>query len=204
MTIERTERPKIVGHDSPTKPYPYYAKTQVISGFGRGSSDLGIPTANIPKSASQPFLDAMSSYEGETGIYYGWVAVYPSSTTPEAVKQAAQDSAVSCDRVVEYNYGHKLVEGEDKGVVFPMVMSVGWNPFYGNKQRSAEIHIIHKYKETFYGADIRFVVLGYIRPELDYVSVEALIEDINFDIGVALNSLARPEYAKYKNDDFFK
>lgn len=204
MTIQREERPSIVGQETPSKPYPIYCKTQVISGFGRGSSDLGIPTANIPKSASRQFLDATASYEGETGIYYGWVAVYPSSVSKEQVQQASEDAAVPCDRIVEYNYGSKLVEGEDKAVVFPMVMSVGWNPFYGNKERSAEIHIINKYKHNFYGADIRFLVLGYIRPELDYVSVEALINDINFDIQVALNSLERPEYAKYKNDEFFK
>lgn len=201
MTIDRADRPEIVGPASPAKPYPLYSKTHVISGFGRGSSDLGIPTANIPKSSYRAILDATSAIEGDTGIYYGWVAVYPSSSTPEQVSAVA--SSVAIDRVVDYNYGAQLEPGVERGVVFPMVMSVGWNPFYGNKERSAEIHIIHKYKSMFYGADIRFVVLGYIRPELDYVSKEALIDDINFDIKVALESLKRPEYAKYKRDAFF-
>lgn len=174
MTIstvyERTDRPSVVGPETPRKPYPLYSSTQVVAGFGRGSSDLGIPTANIPSDSYKDILDVTSGIEGDTGIYYGWAAVYPSSRSKEEVSKKASEAAVPCDRVVEYNYGALLQDNVDKGVVFPMVMSVGWNPFYGNKKRSAEIHIINKYANTFYGADIRFVVLGYIRPELDYVS----------------------------------
>jgi riboflavin kinase len=68
------------------------------------------------------------------------------------------------------------------------------------------------------------VILGYIRPELDYTSrgecflagnaevneannariIEALIEDINTDKQVALNSLARPAYRKYAKDPAFR
>ena len=33
-----------------------------------------------------------------------------------------------------------------------------------------EIHIIHTFPRDFYGYEMRAVVLGYIRPELDYVS----------------------------------
>jgi riboflavin kinase len=33
-----------------------------------------------------------------------------------------------------------------------------------------EIHIMHEFKSDFYGYDMQAVVLGYIRPELDYTS----------------------------------
>jgi FAD synthase len=33
-----------------------------------------------------------------------------------------------------------------------------------------EVHVIHKYKEDFYGHAMSVLVLGYIRPELDYTS----------------------------------
>jgi riboflavin kinase len=39
-----TERPDIVGPESPEPPYPIYLKGPVIKGFGRGSKELGIPT----------------------------------------------------------------------------------------------------------------------------------------------------------------
>ncbi len=59
---------------------------------------------------------------------------------------------------------------QEDSKVFPMVMSVGWNPFYGNTQKTAEVHIMHKFKADFYGLEVRVIVLGYIRPEYNYVS----------------------------------
>jgi riboflavin kinase len=41
------------------------------------------------------------------------------------------------------------------------------------------------------------LILGYIRPEYDYVSTEALIEDIRTDCEVARESLKREAYAGY-------
>lgn len=40
-------------------------------------------------------------------------------------------------------------------------------------------------------------MLGYIRPEYDYVSAEALIEDIRVDCEVARASLLRAAYRVY-------
>lgn len=217
-----TTRPAIVGPETPQPPYPLFADTTVIAGFGRGSSDLGIPTANIPPDSYEPILAATAGKEAsDTGIYYGFAAVYPSSA--EEVKDcelknashlsdvgkaaaAAASSSIANpqSRDIDFSYGRSLERGVDSHVVLPMVMSVGWNPFYGNKSRSAEIYIIHKFGSQFYGARIKFVVLGYIRPELDYVSVEALIQDINTDVAVALKSLERPAYAVFKDSEFFQ
>lgn len=33
-----------------------------------------------------------------------------------------------------------------------------------------EVHIIHSFQNDFYAHDMSVLVLGYIRPELDYVS----------------------------------
>lgn len=78
---------------------------------------------------------------------------------------------------------------------------------------------MHEYSTDFYGSEMRVMVLGYIRPELDYTTrgtlihlseepysnhnSEALIEDIETDKKVAISSLARSAYAKYASDDFF-
>lgn len=73
---------------------------------------------------------------------------------------------------------------------------------------------MHQFPTDFYGHYLDVIVLGYIRPELDYTSrgqtlrslshsiytddvnrfTEALIDDIQTDIKVAHNSLARPAY----------
>lgn len=46
----------------------------------------------------------------------------------------------------------------------------------------------------FYGAPLNLLILGFIRPEYDYVSKESLIEDIHVDCEVARRSLEREAY----------
>jgi riboflavin kinase len=88
--------------------------------------------------------------------------------------------------------------------VYPTVLSIGYNPYYKNKQRSIEIHILHNFKEDFYGATLSLVILGFVRPEYDYVSKDALVEDIREDIRVAQRSLAREAYQKWKDDAWLR
>ncbi len=45
-------------------------------------------------------------------------------------------------------------------------------------------------------------ILGYIRPEYDYVSVESLIEDINEDIEVTKRSLDRKKWRERLRDGY--
>lgn len=62
-----------------------------------------------------------------------------------------------------------------------------------NKQ---EIHLItpQPIENDFYGAQMNCLVLGFIRPESDFESVEALVKDILTDIEVAKNSLEREKW----------
>jgi riboflavin kinase len=65
-----------------------------------------------------------------------------------------------------------------------------------------EVHIMHEFAKDFYGSQLNLSILGYIRPEFDYVSKESLIADIQTEIEVARRSLERPAYAKCKEDSF--
>ena len=51
---------------------------------------------------------------------------------------------------------------------------------------------------------LSLVILGFIRPEYDYVSLEALVEDIKEDIRVAKRSLEREKYLEWKEDEWLK
>ncbi|KAH9482601.1 Riboflavin kinase [Psilocybe cubensis] len=170
----RAPRPTIVGPDTLEQPFPIYLVGPVQKGFGRGGKDLGCPTANLPDDSITPI-----SSVAKTGVYYGYAQVLP----PQ-------------DHLSDFHNADLKV--------LPMVMSLGWNPFYKNKVLTAEIHIMHNFKSDFYGYEMRAVVLGYIRPELDYISREALIEDIEIDKQVALNCLQRPAYQIYANDSHFQ
>ncbi|EPQ59584.1 riboflavin kinase [Gloeophyllum trabeum ATCC 11539] len=171
----RRNRPQVVGPESgPEPPFPIQLEGAVQHGFGRGGKDLGCPTANLPDEA----LPAMSEVT-QTGVYYGYARVYPPKDADKELK-------------------------EEDVKVLPMVMSLGWNPFYKNERLTAEVHIMHDFASDFYGYYLKALVLGYIRPELDYISREALIEDIETDKKVALNSLSRPAYEKFQADPFFQ
>lgn len=89
------------------------------------------------------------------------------------------------------------------GDVYKMVMSIGWNPYYKNTKKSMETHVIHKFKEDFYGEILSVVMVGYIRPERSFDSLEALITAINNDIEEAKVKLELPEQLKLREDNFF-
>jgi riboflavin kinase len=113
--------------------------------------------ANLPDDSIFPI-----SSVAQTGVYYGYAQVLPLE-------------------------GGGDILSRDDILVKPMVMSLGWNPFYKNERLSAvcpkklpstpanvlrekEIHIMHEFQSDFYGHEMKAIVLGYIRPELDYTS----------------------------------
>lgn len=145
-----------------TSPFPHFAKGVVIKGFGRGSKELGIPTANYGPEVVNNLPENI-----QTGVYYGYANV-------------------------------------DNGEIHPMVMSIGWNPFYKNEQKSMETHIIHQYDNDFYGQMLKVCIVGYIRPELNFNSLDELISAIKKDISDAHTFLSDPKNNQYKNHQFFK
>jgi riboflavin kinase len=50
--------------------FPYFASGTVVHGFGRGSKQLGVPTANLPDDV----VDQLPA-EYNQGVYYGWAQV---------------------------------------------------------------------------------------------------------------------------------
>ncbi|KAH0529211.1 hypothetical protein TsFJ059_003981 [Trichoderma semiorbis] len=171
-----SSRPDIVGPQAgPESPYPYKMEGKVISGFGRGSKELGIPTANLPVDDTlTPWIANIPS-----GVYFGYASLALPPSHPDHPSSAPSGAFT----------------------VFPMVMSIGYNPFYKNTVRSAEVHILHKFGRDFYDAHMRLLILGFIREEKDYKSLEALIDDINFDCEVAKKSLSREGWAWDKGSE---
>ncbi|KAL8882313.1 MAG: hypothetical protein Q9198_000672 [Flavoplaca austrocitrina] len=171
MPTSRPRSPLAGPSTGPTAPFPIPLSGPIVKGFGRGSRELGIPTANIPLAG----LSVGGHEEVESGVYYGWAGVDVDAQ------------------------GHRIERG---GGVWPMVMSIGWNPFYKNTVRSVEVHIMHDFPNDFYGARMNLLILGFVRPEYDYVDRESLIKDIRTDIEVARKSLDRGAYVRLKDDPY--
>ncbi|XP_049826705.1 riboflavin kinase isoform X2 [Aethina tumida] len=141
---------------------PHYAVGEVVKGFGRGSKDLGIPTANYPESVVDNLPESI-----KTGVYCGFASV-------------------------------------DNNKVHKMVISIGWNPTYGNTKKSMETHIIDMQEGDFYGKTLKIAIVKYIRDELKFTTLQDLIDSIHNDIKYAKDELDKPDYEKIKNDNFFK
>jgi len=156
---------------------PIRMVSQVVRGFGRGSTDLGIPTANLDraslkiscandddKAAHLPFDDL------PTGIYWGFCRI-----------------------------GEK--DGDDGiGVVYTAALSMGYNPTYGNTSKTVEAHCIapasdpRRYASScgetlltqdaqdYYKQPIRLSIVGYLRPELPFEGLEKLMVAMKNDI----------------------
>lgn len=63
---------------------------------------------------------------------------------------------------------------------------------------------MHDYGQDFYGSTLKVCILGHLRPELNFDSLQSLIDAINNDIAQAKTRLDEPEALKYKNHMFFK
>jgi riboflavin kinase len=110
------------------------------------------------------------------------------------------------------DYADELVEhpsgvyfgwaGLAKRGVFKMVMSIGWNPYFNNKEKTIEPWLLHDFTEDFYGEELRLIIVGYIRPEANFSSLESLIAKIHEDREVAEKALDLPSYAKFKGDPY--
>merc|ERR1712062_650265 len=142
---------------------PHYAQGPIVKGFGRGSTELGFPTANFADEVIEALPEALIG-----GIYWGLAQV-------------------------------------DDGQVYDMVMSIGWNPFYENKKRAMETHIVHKFDEAdLHGRQLKVIILGFIRPEQNFDSLEALIDAIRKDIEEGKKRGLEESWAEYRADPCFQ
>jgi len=144
------------------KALPYFALGEIVKGFGRGSKELGCPTANYPLEVVRQLPK-----DFQTGVYFGWANL-------------------------------------NNGDVHKMVMNIGWCPFYNNTEKSMETHILHPFNEDLYGQVLKICIVGYLRPEMNFDSVEALINQIKDDIKQTENMLEDVNYLKLRNHEFFK
>jgi riboflavin kinase len=157
------------------------------------------------------------------GVYYGVVALDPATApAPSSSESTSGDAAPILPAVLSIGY-NPYYKNKTRSIVSflysPSVLNYLSDqiliPFSFSSIKQ-EIHIMpsltlpsptarseekEKFKfhklPDFYGTKLNLLMLGYIRPEYDYVSMEALVEDIRIDCEVARASLLRPAYRVY-------
>ena len=157
------------------KVLPIRIISKVVKGFGRGSKDLGIPTANL--SSSTEDLHCKISFDAlPTGIYYGFARL-------DRNKQ-------------QHDHDHENEHNHENEEVYKTAISIGYNPCYKNTHKTIEPHLIapsdHPSRNTsacgetqfddLYGETMRVSIVGYLRPELPFEGLDKLIEAIKDDI----------------------
>uniref|UniRef100_G3UG23 riboflavin kinase n=1 Tax=Loxodonta africana TaxID=9785 RepID=G3UG23_LOXAF len=86
------------------------------------------------------------------------------------------------------------------GDVHKMMVSTGWNPY---KKKSMETHIMPTFEDDYYAEILTVAIIGCLRPEKNFDSLESLIPAIQGDIEEAKKWLDLPEYLKLREDNFF-
>lgn len=86
--------------------------------------------------------------------------------------------------------------------VYKMVMSIGFNPYYNNTEKTVEPWLLHTFEQDFYDQELRLLVCGYIRPEANFDSLDALVKRIHEDAAVTEAALKHDPFASYESDPF--
>eukprot|EP00747_Dinoflagellata_sp_TGD_P179174 gnl/TRDRNA2_/TRDRNA2_29527_c0_seq1.p1 gnl/TRDRNA2_/TRDRNA2_29527_c0~~gnl/TRDRNA2_/TRDRNA2_29527_c0_seq1.p1 ORF type:complete len:444 (-),score=70.44 gnl/TRDRNA2_/TRDRNA2_29527_c0_seq1:106-1401(-) len=157
---------------------PVRLRAEVVHGFGRGSRQLGFPTANVN---------------------IRWDAQNPSTLSDDertVLHFARQhDTGIYCAFAC-------IEDGPEPGI-HKVAMSMGWNPTFSDvRAKTIEPWILHKFSKDFYGCTLRLLVLGYIRPEAKFESVDQLIPEISSDGEFCSAVLDSPKLACYRSDRF--
>lgn len=139
-----------------------FIKSHVIRGFGRGSRELGCPTANVAD---------INHLNINTGIYCGLaqITIRNSNEIQEDPNRKETFEIVS-DRLPMTSH------------VIGWVGSFGYNPTYDNKDKSLEVHLFNDFGYDFYGAEIRVLICKRLRDEEKYNSLDELKDAIANDI----------------------
>ncbi|GMH41837.1 hypothetical protein BSKO_09747 [Bryopsis sp. KO-2023] len=149
---------------------PLFLEGKVVVGMGRGSKQMGVPTANVDPVPLKEQLESISQ-----GVYFGWAQLQCNSNfSPE------------------------------DGGVFPMVMNVGNRPTIEDEgEITVEAHILHDYGKDFHGENLKLCALGFLRPEVKFPGLDALIARIKADIGMSKSQLQAEEMGAFKANPFF-
>ena len=114
----------------------------VKKNFGRGKS-LGFPTANFDLTE-----------DVESGLYLGWVEIYPSTHPPFG----------------GFRSGQKLA-----GLIF-----VGANETFGETEKKVEVYILD-FEEDLYGCEISVEIIKKTRDVIKFNSPDDLIAQMEKD-----------------------
>lgn len=83
------------------------------------------------------------------------------------------------------------------------MLSIGWNPFFKNEKRTVEAYICHDYGRDFYDQEMRLIIVGFLRPQANFGSMDELIAEIAADVEFGQKALDEtPDMSALRDDPF--
>lgn len=152
----------------------------IVRGYGRGSAELGIPTANLSREC---LMSSSVSFDClPCGIYWGFARVVNSLRIHRDGSGSETENAKG--------------DADAEGITYKAAISIGYNPHYGNEEKTVEPHLIaspdHPDRRAsccgetilgdFYGRTLRLSVVGHLRAERPFEGLEQLTLAIKKDI----------------------
>lgn len=91
-----------------------------------------------------------------------------------------------------------------KGPVYKAVLSLGYNPHFKNEEETVEVYLMHKFDDMFYGAEMRLLICGFLRPQWEFKDgMDQLITAIQTDEKASDVALATT-YSALQHDPIFE
>eukprot|EP01056_Protomagalhaensia_sp_Gyna25_P000055 Protomagalhaensia_sp_Gyna_25__54@NODE_1026_length_2269_cov_325_415695_g818_i0_p1_GENE_NODE_1026_length_2269_cov_325_415695_g818_i0NODE_1026_length_2269_cov_325_415695_g818_i0_p1_ORF_typecomplete_len365_score32_51Flavokinase/PF01687_17/1_2e25HAD_2/PF13419_6/0_0025HAD/PF12710_7/0_081NT5C/PF06941_12/0_25_NODE_1026_length_2269_cov_325_415695_g818_i01891283 len=133
---------------------------KVVSGFKRGSSALGIPTANV----DSPLVFRTTNAPDAEPHHGSPVFPLPGTYLGRCI--------IDIDRT--------------KPVVYNCIISIGWSSFFNNRSPTFEVYIYHEFEKEFYGATMITETFGIMRGDSKYSDFSELVAAIQLDCQAGL------------------
>lgn len=179
---------------------------RVMSGYGRGSKKLGVPTANLPH-----FDKALTELEIQNGVYFGWAS---KGTSLSDNKLMPNEQIIPCVTNIGIS---PTFEGMENPIRIAEVHLIDFNKkeneadgIQGESSGSTKEATSIEGKESkkigdeddFYGDYLRVALIGFLRPEKKFENFEELVSQINQDVNNARRGCELFETYIYRQDLF--
>ena len=102
------------------------------------------------------------------------------------------------DKIQHFKMGVYFGWAKLKDEVFKMIANIGKNPSFGNDKVSVEVHLLHQFDEDFYDENLQVLIVGSIRTETKFTSLEELKRTIHEDCKIAEGLLDEEQYLSFR------
>ncbi|KAG8459426.1 hypothetical protein KFE25_013062 [Diacronema lutheri] len=155
---------------------------EVSRGYGRGSAQLGVPTANLRE---QDFAGELAHVP--TGVYAGWAVIEGAAGRAGEVVHRA---------VVNVGYSPTFAGAENAQKIVEAHLLPGGPS--GRENGGGALFA----PASFYGAQMRLLLCAFVRPEHKFESFPLLLAAIHKDVDEAARVLSEDELAPFARDPF--